>query len=494
MAEAKILEARTTAIIPFTTDFDTDAAFQDHAARMFPTANGEVPFWRRDKGNPQQLKELAPSVQMLFNRHGATSGVVRRLLWQNEVRNLVVHCGWKAKGTQIADTAAELRDVELLFFPFGTGLLCFHFTWNLEGLQRASSDVLTDQISEHASRLTAVRRLEQSGIFWSAHGPIDDPLRAVLEGSALAAWVAKEPAAVNTKSLAEWFLCPESSAPTAAKLSSSSFCFQQNLVSFDRKPDLDCHTLAFRLANAFSDEYGAPEAEDQDVCVVRPRSNRLVGFTRQGVAAINWREDPKNEKEFETKWWSKRFFEIFELLYQTNLAQRTTLTRLAEDVTSEVSDLDFEQINEEDYARIRHIHGHMERWLLTMPGSDPGGLSDYVNFYQNARAALGVTELRQEVQNKSRLLNDIAEDRYQRIRQAQAEQEEAARIAFQSTIHKVGAIFIPFTILTGLLGINLFDTTELQDWLAGVFFLGVALSLVAWIAFPSQSKKRSPDA
>ena len=153
MAEAKILEARTTAIIPFTTDFDTDAAFHDHAMRTFPTAKGDVPFWGRDKHNPPQLKELAPSVQMLFNRHGASSGVVRRLVWQNEVRNLVTRCAWRGKNaehpkhTRMASTGAELKEVELLFFPFGTGLLCFHFDWDLEGLHKATSSKLTDQIS-----------------------------------------------------------------------------------------------------------------------------------------------------------------------------------------------------------------------------------------------------------------------------------------------------------------------------------------------------------
>ena len=180
-----------------------------------------------------------------------------------------------------------------------------------------------------------------------------------------------------------------------------------------------------------------------------------------------------DEYDFETDGLPKQLFEVFELLYATNLAQRLALTRLADDVTKNVNAIPDLRDTESRYEEIRATHRRMERLLLTMPGADPGGIADYVQFYQRARAALGVAGLQEEVAAKSRLLNDIAEAHHQNLREEMAREEEKKRDGFQKLVSQIGYVFIPFTAVTGLLGVNAFDLGSLSHLLSA---LGLAAS------------------
>jgi len=127
--------------------------------------------------------------------------------------------------------------------------------------------------------------------------------------------------------------------------------------------------------------------------ILRPRSNRYIGMSREGIVSLSWpSEGGKND--YEVFRWHKVFFGIYLLLATHVIGEKAILLELSnisafagsllKSITVAQGEQNFEE-GLQQISSIRNTLGSiaalMTRYTLQMSGDDCGGLSEYVEFF-----------------------------------------------------------------------------------------------------------------
>lgn len=132
-------------------------------------------------------------------------------------------------------------------------------------------------------------------------------------------------------------------------------------------------------------------------CILRPRSNRYIGMSREGTVSLSWPTD-SNPNDYEITRWHKVFLGIYLLLATHVQGEKAILLELS-NVSAHAGTLlkritvheevgEFGQSKEEIVNLRKDLESLatlMTRYTLQMSSDDCGGLSEYVDFLSALR-------------------------------------------------------------------------------------------------------------
>jgi len=237
--------------------------------------------------------------------------------------------------------------------------------------------------------------------------------------------------------------------------------------------------------------------------ILRPRSNRYIGMSREGTVSLSWPSKTLGQEDYEVRKWHKVFLGIYLILAthvqgeKAILLELSNLSAHAGSLLKQISwdgNLKFEETLP-GMAKLRTELGSlaalMTRYTLQMSSDDCGGLSEYVEFFSSLRSIFGIrnqrSELREEIQDVLALVESsyLEEQRkfselttYYRKQEKRQNKLNDDRLSanqarFQNTFAVVSIFTIPIMLLGSIFGMNL---TDLPVQLPFLPTLGVTLS------------------
>lgn len=499
-----LISARSTFMVPVQWD---DGHGHNVADRVFHLrhrvweprhAPTEVkPLWALQTGSlPSGTEELSPAFQAILSGQATDSpwAVTRLVLSRSIVDGLLCH------GRLVDPTGREpfpsprIQRVELLLLPLDVGVLSIDVDW-LATEQGAVAP------GELAHRLAQVRAGRDEGhskdLAWRFAVEPSPSQAQVLGPRILAACQGQGQGRIGMANLVDWLvLLPDDdpAAPPRRTGSSGRVAHHTHVVLSDRLEATARADLLFRLRRGLRKSQLPPADVGPDL-VLELRANRVLGVSRKGTVSLSELTGDSGD-QYERDTWPTRWHGSYALLAAVLRAQHLALAERAVEVTHGQLDLSSSARNPaERRDQMRALAERISHQVLTMPGAEPGGLTDHAWFYRSLRDTLGLPVLVAEVRDQAHVLLERAERAYLEERrareeqehkaQAQREQEEARRDRrLHQVVATVGAVVLPATVISGLLGMNLPPTTANDAptyiaWLVAVAaFCGLAAVLV----------------
>lgn len=395
-------------------------------------------------------------------------------------------------------------NVELLMFPMGCLIAVIHIDWMRNGdlltePRRSISDVRTLLfVSKYRDKVPAVCN------GWSFYDKSDDiipeSVRKTLGEDLFNARFAGSP--ISLKSIQKWIIrftgndtynddpmitvpvCKFIAKNQEAGMAISEYtrhAFHHSTVVLEQEITGEVlNEYLYHMKRAFGQKNRPPSETKTSTIgkILVWRKNRYIGISREGTVSISW-PSSQTDKDFEVHNWHKKFQGIYFLLSLYVWGERMVFSELSDVAASQAEKLrlvDDENMNLEEIRHSRNIMRHlatrMVRYTLSMC-SDVGGISEYSEFFTVMRQTFGIPDLRSELSNELKDVLAVVESNYleEERRQREEEEKESAarrekrkqeqrsqnekdqRFAIVSSF--LGALTIPFVLITGLFGMNL---------------------------------------
>jgi len=242
-------------------------------------------------------------------------------------------------------------------------------------------------------------------------------------------------------------------------------------------PEDMLHEYLFHLKRAFGQK-NRPPPETSIGRELIWRKNRYIGTSREGTVSLSWPSTlEKSKNDFEVRSWHRKFQGIYLTLFLFVLGERMVFLELSDLASSQAEKLRFREDTTLAQMKgcrdsMRNLATRMVRYTLSMC-SDVGGISEYSEFFSVIRQVFAVPDLRNELSNELKDVlaavesNYLEEERTQReneekenrIRRERHKREQARKndqdqqFAIVSSL--LGALTIPFVLITGIFGMNL---------------------------------------
>lgn len=300
--------------------------------------------------------------------------------------------------------------------------------------------------------------------------------------------------------------------PSQAKIGISRYALPHTTVLLAKDPGAGvAHKLCVFLRRAYRLDYAIPNRFKSSDIELRPRSNRLIGVSREGVASLSWPADGLNET-FENDQWLPKFDGIYRCLHIHALSERAQLARFGASLAEFGSRIErteqgphahaYGSRNDEREELDREIRTVVSQ-ILQLTGEDCGGLTEYRDFYSAVRTAHGLTPMLAESRQELRELAEVvhgasrlaAEKRQLRAdRRADTEQKRINDLTV--AVGVLGALALPFAIAQGLsvLVPSYFGATAMTPGKGVATFLAllvVVVVLLKWLL--PRSTSTTPD-
>lgn len=276
-------------------------------------------------------------------------------------------------------------------------------------------------------------------------------------------------------------------------------------------PEEMLHEYLFHLKRAFGQKNRPPPGLTKSSIgkVLIWRKNRYIGTSREGTVSLSWPStQDKAKQDFEVHNWHKKFQGIYLTLLLFVLGERMVFLELSDLASSQAEKLRFrEDTNLKEIKRcrdaLRNLATRMVRYTLSMC-SDVGGISEYSEFFSVIRQVFAVPDLRNELSNELKDVLAAVESNYMEEERAQRENEEKEnrirrerqkkekarkndqdqQFAIVSSL--LGALTIPFVLITGIFGMNLTslpDPSFLSVILINLAFSGLIFLILMVVRF-----------
>jgi len=304
-------------------------------------------------------------------------------------------------------------------------------------------------------------------------------------------------------------------------------CYHHTVVVLDRKPTPTLlREYLFHLKRAYGQKNRPPplnvgEERPSTDSMLRPRSNRYIGMSREGTVSLSWPSKDSGEEDYEVEKWHKVFLGIYLILaihVQGEKAILLELSNLSAHAGSLLKQIAWDRTHKHEETlpgivklrtQLGSLAALMTRYTLQMSSDNCGGLSEYVEFFTTLRTIFGIrnqrNELREEIQDVLALVESsyLEEQRkyaelstfYQRQEKRQNKIRDAKASATQNrnqNIISVVSIFtLPIMILSGLFGMNNSDLPTYLHFLP-CLFVTISISFVLLIIFVLIVWERKP--
>lgn len=452
--QIQLSQAKTTLIIPIHwlgNGVSDMPAFLAHLrARNLPglreRSQGIPPIWAHQKpsSNPR-FKELVPSLRRLVLDDGAADDPrtqVQRLLLDDEVcktffgQLIVIR-----RKKEIASAAVD--KVRLWTLVHGDALLLIDLNWITTGpiTTRELSDALSELRHMGSSRVCFDGARGQGG---GALPPErEDFLGSKLRGARY------ESRPVSIEAWANWLLATSTESADDPVKRTADTRFNHHVTGAlcandqDDPPELQVarHAVAY-LRRAYQSNYqlvvddgSQPDAGPTRDKLLQPRTNRLIGVSREGVICLNWRvvgDQPDVEKGFH-----ENFVKFYGTLALLVLADHRTLHTLSEELASLLGEIRDLRDLPKHKRTMSSIMVKTVRYTVHLSGTDCGGPTEYVDFFRAMQDVHDIPATREELRHEVEELEGIISAGYQR------------------RIDRLANVGVPLGVAGGLLGMNI---------------------------------------
>lgn len=498
-AAATVDVAWSALIVPFRWP-DAGAAPASIAAqledRRWVRASGGAPepLWEVARDKPNGVIELNRGLQALFGAGDevAAPWAWRRLRLASKARDLIFTkpaLVRRQAGETVAIDGFAVDKVELVIFPLGVGLLVLTVDWRLGGA--AVGEVLERlHLARHVrfegalaqwhlappASAAKLQKLADAGEAYEAHraclGPVMHGARYLGE-------------AVDLQTVASWLILGDAGTESsrAALFGGGRYAQHHTVVQLAGGPPSELDALMWRLRRGYNEAYRVPSVVVSDVVMV-PRSNRVIGVSREGTACVTWREEG-SALAFESDW-HRRFLGVYLHLHLHAQGERLALERLAERVARQVLDVRSAEDLGLSREALRSLILDVVRYTSTLTSDDCGGLTEYVELFQAVRQVYRIEAQRAELRAEVAELSALADAAHRERVEAFAEEAERLERAsdererkFERFIAGFGGVFLPLSLATAVFGMNItgaenFAPEVVATGLAGAVGLGSA--------------------
>lgn len=253
--------------------------------------------------------------------------------------------------------------------------------------------------------------------------------------------------------------------PSQAKIGISRYALPHTTVILATEPGADdADRLCVLLRRAYGADYAIPDKFVSRDIELRPRSNRVIGVSREGVASLSWPADGLNVT-FENDQWLPKFEGIYRCLHIHALSERAQLARFGASLAEFGS-----RIERTEQGPHAHAYGSRDdereeldreirtvvSQILQLTGEDCGGLTEYRDFYSAVRTAHGLTpmlaESRQELSELAEVVHGasrLAAEHRQARAERRADVEQKRINDLTRAVGVLGACALPFAIAQG---------------------------------------------
>ncbi|MGF1469989.1 MAG: hypothetical protein ACFCGT_28020 [Sandaracinaceae bacterium] len=376
----------------------------------------------------------------------------------------------------------RVTECELILFPDGVGTFVLVLDWsgrvaNLDLLSASleAARHLEEAKSTHGWRLKDTARHPNAGAGAPARYERDVPpeLFNALEHAA----------PIELMSLVHGILELGSSgaSQTISEAASRYAHLHSSILLSSPLPRHERASLAFSLARAYGNRYGAPEADDLPPPWLSRRC-RLIEVQREGTLSLSWNDGEAKE------WvdWPRRFQGIYQQLVLYILGQREALARMRHRGAAHVEALNEALLTSPEAEsvaarrdRLVECRNAVRRWAtevvahnLLVAHDEGGGLSDYATFVAKLVHRFGVSALRSELREVLREVLALVEvvtrevdeetqnhtareeERVRRLEEARRNEEADRSQLFQERVGLVALLTIPPSFLASILGIG----------------------------------------
>lgn len=247
-------------------------------------------------------------------------------------------------------------------------------------------------------------------------------------------------------------------------------------------PPEERRQVAFWLRRGFNSNYGDPGELMPEEAELRVRSNRVITMSREACASLAW-DDGTRTTAFEQAGFPERFVSQYAEVWLLSLVEHHGLARFGASA-SELVDrirhggLSTRQQAEENRDALRALAVEILHYITVMSWDDIGGLTDHVAIHRTQRRLWDLGARRDELRAEVQGLLALADASYRDLKIIEHAQDVARDRRFQQTVALLGAVAVPVSVITGLLGIVYHPEKEFMKFAAvgGVaLLLGVAL-------------------
>jgi len=511
------LVARSALIIPFSYPED-----KKKSAVQWVTDLLELEFVDKDglrKKIWKTAEDLPPEVVDLNRQFRQVFG------WKHDKRSSQTWTCWRIESTcfflrmfQFGKIGAfengdelelpfELEKIELIFYPFGAGILVLHLNWNPRSLGKlvTLSDVRTRiYVAKYKHRIPALTE------GWNFFQEMPSPHLPQAHIDSLGPHVCSilyGPKYVSLETLTSIFLSLPPFEPSPFVLEPFRHVFHHSSVVLEKEVShITLKEYLFSLKRGFGQKNRPPPNVEEVMCW---RLNRYIGIAREGVVSLSWPLEPAGAQllfsrrlPIEAERWGNKFQGIFLLLTLHSHAEKLVLGHLsdlaatyAENLNEEVGNslppfvpplqptgkqgFPVEQVSASlemmKYARnnLRVLASLLARYMLSMSSDDCGGISEYSEFFSNLRFEFGIPDLREELSTELHDVlavvdsNYLEEERNQRSqlqllrtinyrRQKNRDRNKERRNRNMEILLLIlTSLVVPFTVVSGIFGMNI---------------------------------------
>ena len=492
LEEAEVLASRTAIVIPFRKPSKLSPRAWQTAmlGRRIPSHRDTDEFralWKIQNHGPEELNELDWGFQRNIRpqlHSGDSDQGSHWLVLENHFLQRYTDAGvvfGSSKNHSIVPI--KLTRIEVMLMNNDSGLLVIHIQLpesaisevpkhlfalrhlHIEGRARGWVFLSSAHATAHGSATTnpskakrAYRASLGSTISAAFHDCVENS-KALNPASlgAFANWLllldGESPDDVDPKSHREHYNA-QGRIPSEGKVGLTRYAKHQSVFVLRTAPSVEAQeALLFRLRRAATDHYQMPR--DTVDRILRPRANRMIGISREGVASLSWLQ-PGVGDEFEIHQWPAKFVGIYLCLALHVLIERGGLATKAD----QLSDFMAEQPGHLDTCARGRLSKHIYQTMdltVRMTGRDCGGPSEYRDFFCAMRDVYDIDSLLEELRNEVRDLSYLMDNEHQDMlrQRAEAAQAEEGRVRQQSErmnglLATVGFLLVPLTMVQGL--------------------------------------------
>lgn len=237
--------------------------------------------------------------------------------------------------------------------------------------------------------------------------------------------------------------------------------------------------IGMRRTPAALDQQGAQALTQGELITY---SDLISNCAREGSCVISWDLPPSDDKykHINMSDWSKHYQGIYLLFHLHVLGEEAMLEDLSyaslEIIKQNISISS--NLSRKSYQERLKIRDKLKKLIyemvylnLSFSSASTGGSSDYMQHLLTLKSIYSIDELRDELRNNISELSDIVE---------QIDQEQQQR--FDNSLTVLGALVLPFGILSGLMGMNNFSLTPetlnalTPSYLNHISFTGIILT------------------
>lgn len=451
----------------------------------------ETYVWEQFCLSPSVTSEFTPHFRKLIGEGERRPNVWLRV--RDEVRRaLFADATLWAEG----DTVRKCfwADVELAIYPYGA-VLCVLVDW--EGISCLHDIRAWVYLSKFCKAKVGVTR------GWSFSVPEDLilDLRNGFSSELIDSFNGKPRSLVH---VFNWLvMMPNELSAPRARIFDASYNFHFTCLLLTERPsesdEVALSNIAYQEGGRNRTKGASGTSESK---VLRLRENRLVEICRRGVVGVEWGSQQTS--------FTLLFMGQFRALTVHILAERQVLVQLSvlsSDTANELPSLQSPQTLQQKNATRKRMIGlasSMMRYMLGMSSEQCGGRSSLQLFYTCLREVFKIDalkkELRKEVKDTLRIVeSDYLEERRAMQRRNRLlrehkdfiDREKERRASKQRDILQVvlslaGAVLLPFTIVSGIFGMNNSDTPVQISWgwlIGGTGIFSVATFALLWLLY-----------